>query len=609
MPVTMKTVIGILAVGALLFNSGYAVNKLQGGDSGGWMGGGGDGGGDSGEDMTVKVPPNKLYDLITYEYIVFAEMYWKNYTSGEWELYQLKINGQLKRAYSKLLDAHDGFWVTHKCVEFDTDTNAKFEIITDSSGGEPLTIPGSIDGKRKEYIEVNSKKVIDAQTNGDLTIDRLPKYDVPLSFKAYMDAYPNPNRVLEETVDQKLYGAGQSIRTGTNGSFVIDKYYDDWDYTMGTRYNWTAEAVQKISDVKSVRVNITMDMFGQETGNATVETWNYMNETVWISNDIPFPVKRYTLTNQTFWDTDDEGNVFESRIIFETTNTMIKNGFSGGSQDLPWGNTGDTVFNIRHPKGEYLDWQTAPPDGSGVEGSGMMFGINEAVAEARLNSSGVQNFYFKFDQPDRQVLIDGAYFNTTLDPTDVNGKAGTYRWNLTFGVNPTRNEYTEARNTDNWNFYYSIVIVKNVTKEIEKLRTVYKERIEIERDWGEIRGYSAIKRERLKPDGCSQSSAADIMLLHPEVQSKATNSRTGNLDWKTCAFMVGGVGLGGAGPGFQMMETLTGITFPTADYAWAVQSQSVYQQGQTTGAAVDVETGQLVYVMDIQGTALLGIFG
>ena len=42
MPVTMKTVIGILAVGALLFNSGYAVNKLQGGDSGGWMGGGGD---------------------------------------------------------------------------------------------------------------------------------------------------------------------------------------------------------------------------------------------------------------------------------------------------------------------------------------------------------------------------------------------------------------------------------------------------------------------------------------------------------------------------------------------------------------------------------------
>jgi hypothetical protein len=67
--------------------------------------------------------------------------------------------------------------------------------------------------------------------------------------------------------------------------------------------------------------------------------------------------------------------------------------------------------------------------------------------------------------------------------------------------------------------------------------------------------------------------------------------------------------MGSASPGLTMVETLTGMTFPSIDYAWTVQTQTVYEQGHTFGAAVDVETGQLAYVMEISGTALLGLFG
>jgi hypothetical protein len=88
-----------------------------------------------------------------------------------------------------------------------------------------------------------------------------------------------------------------------------------------------------------------------------------------------------------------------------------------------------------------------------------------------------------------------------------------------------------------------------------------------------------------------------------------TNPLTGKIDWKESTYSLGVAGLGGGGAGFQMLETLTGITFPTADHAWAIQTQTVYEQGHTTMAAVDVETGRLVFVTDIQGTALLGLFG
>jgi hypothetical protein len=113
----------------------------------------------------------------------------------------------------------------------------------------------------------------------------------------------------------------------------------------------------------------------------------------------------------------------------------------------------------------------------------------------------------------------------------------------------------------------------------------------------------------LSSQGCTLASSEEIMLLDDTVKSAVTNSRTGDIDWKESTYSLGSAGMGSGTPGLSMIETLTGLTFPSVDYAWTVQTQTVYEQGHTFGAAVDVETGQLVYVMEISGTALLGIFG
>jgi hypothetical protein len=59
----------------------------------------------------------------------------------------------------------------------------------------------------------------------------------------------------------------------------------------------------------------------------------------------------------------------------------------------------------------------------------------------------------------------------------------------------------------------------------------------------------------------------------------------------------------------QMVQTLTGLEFPTTNTAWTVQKGTVWETGDTYMATVDAETGRLVMVTHIQGTALFGLFG
>jgi hypothetical protein len=91
-----------------------------------------------------------------------------------------------------VLDAVDGFNVPHKCAEFDTDTTATFILYVNASDAEPLQIGGSLEAKRKEYFELNTRRPIDALTEAAVAIDRLPKYNVPLNFEGWIDAYADP---------------------------------------------------------------------------------------------------------------------------------------------------------------------------------------------------------------------------------------------------------------------------------------------------------------------------------------------------------------------------------------------------------------------------------
>ena len=59
-----------------------------------------------------------------------------------------------------------------------------------------------------------------------------------------------------------------------------------------------------------------------------------------------------------------------------------------------------------------------------------------------------------------------------------------------------------------------------------------------------------------------------------------------------------------------IISTITGITFPPAPrMSWTIYKENLLASGYVYGARLDAETGQLNYVMEIQGTALMGLFG
>jgi hypothetical protein len=594
----LKQVLAGIVVVALILNSYVVYDEYIGGGEGSdWLTQDDDGGGETLKDLTVVVPPHKLGGVATYDFDVLAEMYWEDYESGNWSLYRLTINGQLRHFYnSRTMQARDGFWETHTTYEFQLDTDANFELFFDANDADPLYIPGSLNADRNEYRDLTEDRIINTFTEGEVEIDRLPRFNKALTFDGYVDAFPNPNREVEDTLEEQIFGNGQKISLDDEGTVVQKEYYEEYDWWMETNYNWSADRAEMLRGYKTLRVNITSVFF---------EDFLNFNEKLWITSDSPFPIKRFTRTNQTW---EDEGGI--AWIIIQSNNTLVEKGFTAGDIDIPWGSCKSDHWNQRHDDGEYQDWKYIPESGNGFSASSFNFKTEEADEFARDNSPGLQKFLDKYDKPGRGVTVTSAGYNASKNAIDPKGKMGSYRWNLTYGYRPTQEEARDARDTGDYNFSYNIVLLKNITKDPSKPLSDYVETIEIENDWGLRRNSAAMYREQLPDDVLTLAASEDIMMKHPKVQDEVAN-RDGDIEWGDfeTTYGLGLAGLGGSGPGFMMLELLTGIAFPSADYAWALQKATVYESGDTFSAAVDAENGQVIYVLKVSGTDLISVFG
>jgi len=593
----LKRVLAIFVVVSMVVN-GFIVYDEYLGDGGGsgWLSDDGNGEGDSLDKLTVTVPEYLLGDLATYDYDVLAEMYWEDYETGNWSLYRLTIDGQLRHWIDgRTHEARDGFWNKHNTWKYKMDTQASFELFVDGHDADPLIIGGSLSAKRNEYRDLTNEVLINSFTEGNVEIDRLPQFNVPLSFEGLVDAYPNPNKQVEETLVEQIYGGGQQISLNDNGTVVQKKYYEEWDWTMETYFNWSAEKAIMLQGYKTLQINITSEF---------LEFLNF-NEVLWISSDASFPIRRYTKTNQT-WE-DEDGLAY---IIIETDNTLVEDGFYEGDTDIPYDTCKGKHWDTAHPDGEFKDWGYIPVAGDGYSASSFDFRTEDADKFAQDNSPGLQSFLNKYDKPGRGVTVIYSSYNASRNPLDLTGKAGTYRWNLTYGYNPTESESREARETGDWNFTYNVVVIKNVTKEFTNPFGEYEEAVEIEYDWGLRRDYAAMHKEQLPAKTLTMAASEDIMMKHHLVEDLVTD-RNGEIEWGDfdTTYGLGLAGLGGEGPGFMMLEVLTGIVMPSAEYAWVLQQSSVYESGDTFSAAVDADSGQLVFVIQISGTQLIGIFG
>lgn len=529
---------------------------------------------------SVIVPNRTLKEKVRYKNEMFMEMYWENKTSGNWTKYTLNIDGEIRIGTLPIEEKEDGFGDVHSTVCTRTVTSGKFELLVEENDGEPVVVPGDYNAERWEYMDLNEEVVIQIVTDGEVSTEAALAYtSVPLTFNGEMRSYPNPNKPRVETLDEKIYGNNKEIKIGDEGN--ITKTVDvEWNWT-GYTYHWIANNSEKVSGYDAIRIDINTTFYGG---------WMPFNEKIWISSETPYPVKVWSYTNTSG---DDENYTYYMRI--ETTRTMQYKGYSSGTSSIPWGTcTAQQHFKTKNPEGDYKSWYSnyMPVSGNNFNDSSFDFKPEDAVNYAIQHSSGLKSFMDKYDD----VVVHSAVYTAEQDIVDSH--AGTYWWNLTFGHNPSREEWEKD---DHWKYSYNI----KIECDIEKHLGSYDETLSIAEELGLRNGSSPKSRSEFNPYMLTLTSSEELLKQDEAVQENAVD-RNGEIDFDedtTYSFGVGDISMETL-PGLDLIGTLTGITFPEFESGWTLQKGTIWENGETFSAGVDAETGQLLYVTHIKGTVL-----
>ncbi len=549
-------------------------------------------------DFTVTVPEMMLGDNAQYDYTIYIELYWEDKNDGDWERYTLNANGQLiTKIPSDVIIKKDGFNTEHSTVCVREETSATLSIYIESSDGEPVTIHGGLEGTVDEFTCLNEKIVIQSITDAHVEVDKIRHIPVPISFDGTKRFYPDPNLPVEDTIDDKIFLGNKMRQLGDNGSVVEMPDVDEgWVSEFLTQtYNWTVEGGEKVAGFKALIINITTGFF---------QDWMPFTKKVWIANEVPFPVKTFIRTNMS--DYDENGTFY---IIAEHTRTLQENGFTRGSKEIPWGSCkAGTHFFTRHPRAEFLESEYIPLSGSKYDSSSFDFKTEDAIDFALENSKELKRFVNKYDD----VVIRDAVYKVVKDTKaelDPSGKAGSYNWNLSFGYKPTQSEIIAAwENDEEPNWFYIVNLTRNVTKEtgIDK----YSEEIKIINEYpiNSRRWYTPYSRSELADETLTLASSEAIFKLDEEIKSKVFTAVDGGINFRDTRYNLQMDDMSESNmPQREIIESITGITLPRTKYSWQIEKGD-FLAGTIFTATVDIETGQLQSIMEIEGTALYGLF-
>lgn len=554
------------------------------------------------EEFRVTVPEIKVNDKLKYEYSIFAELYSEQTDENgtTYDRYTLNANGELLLNCPPVTTAEDGFKQSHDAVQLQQVTTATFSLTIDSSDSDALTVHGTTTISRSDYRDLDNKKNIKSVTNGDVYIDRLPRAPVPVSYTGKLRSYPDPNTILQDTLDESIFFKGQELGINESGQYLEQNVDMPW---MSQTYNWTTDSVDRVSGYNAMRVNITSTYF------------NFLdfNRLIWLTNEVPQPVRAWVKTN-TSWnyveeldenDTDDFQDTSKGHMVLITDRTLLnqsENGYAPGENEVPWRNV-EGSYNEKLPSGEFTAWEHLPQDGKSFDDTKLYMSSGTAVEYAKENSPELQEFMDKYGE--NSIVCNNARYNFTKDTkqkADPEGKAGTYYWNLTFA--------TEPGGFGGWgrreNRSYNIVVEEKITK---NLISGYGSELRIVDTWsaGPRRGSAPYPKYEFDNELLTLSSAVNLMKQDEEVKEKGFNARGGIDDDFRLALQMADIEID-TRPGLNIINTLTGITPPTAKYAWYIQQDTVFQSGNTFTCAVDVQTGQMLFVMDVEGTTLNTLF-
>ena len=546
----------------------------------------------------VEMPERNFGDDYRYDFTLFAQMYWKDNTTGNYSKYTITGNGQWDEKTLGPTKAESGYTDDHDVARFQRNLAGSFILSLDSHDTDKISVGGTFSADNNDYLEFEEKKVIKSLNHGELSVDKLPKATtpVPIEYVANLRYYPDPYEERMPTLDEKIY-EGENISEGDTGSFLFE---GSSEYNGGY-YNWTAEDVENVAKIPSLRLNIT------------TKVWNFLDfkKLVWISGEAPFPTKEFVRTNSSY--EDDNGTWW---MILETERTLVGNP-TRGTTTIPWKEQGSAVFPDYHPEGEYLNWDKIPK-------GGYMFNMGEEDAvndELPIHMSpeyalefalGNSDDLADFMKANPAAYVTNAAYNATLQQgLDPQKNEGSHYWNLTlkdwikYNWEDDDND-DEGEDRKRPEHRYGLRVAKNITWNKNPMNP-YSAEVEVDKDYGQRAGWAKFKRDEIDKKGLTLSGAVDI-LENDEVASGEFFDLSGELDMKDLEIKIGERGTSADMPGAEIIQLITGITMPHSKSVWEFKKGSVYQSGDTFTVGMDIETGRLVYVMEVSGNQIMGLF-
>ncbi len=564
------------------------------------------------EKFSVHQPPEMIGDEYTYDFGMYVEVYNQNLTSGEYTKYTMSSDGSWVSMVEGPFDVETGYGDKHPSIMNRYILNGEFEITVETESTGEITVNGDFEADDKEYTELMEKKNIKSDKTGMMGVDSLPNSNIggPVSYSGKMRYYPDPKVDQDPTISQRIYG-DKTITEGDTGSV----YFEGATEQSSSYYNWTAigQEVLRVQgqDIPTLLMNISShnsDMTTQLSEGFVDKNLYYefdFKRSVWLSNENSHIIREIFHTN-TSYENEEEISWF----VFEETRDLLS--FSAGDTEIPWDPSGTPDYPDRHPTGEYLEWDMVPAGGylfpPDAEPEDLTVQMDpEAAFEFGLENNDDLNDYLG-QYPN--AFVTWAKYNTSLQTPQLNDKTGSHRWNFSL-EDPMSDDLALSYKEKNGNWpmrHYQFRVAKNLTINKNPLDPKqYDHTIEIDDDMGMERGWTNIGRSELDSRGLTLSGAHDIIKADPDAGAQLFDS-SGNLILEDLAIHVGKIAGAEEAPGAEIIEALTGLYVPYTKYTWSFQRASLKEMGDTFIISVDVDTGRVVQITQLEGNQLLAIF-
>ncbi|UCE73143.1 MAG: hypothetical protein JSV56_08880 [Methanomassiliicoccales archaeon] len=547
---------------------------------------------------SVKMPENKLREIVHYDHIIRIELYFLNKTSGNWTYWALDVSGQELIKIPGIDAKPDGFGEGHSAMFLRRELSAQFTVFLDDSDGESITSDGEYDIQRNEYTDLAEQKLIRFDTNANISVDELPSTNIPLSFSGFMRSYLDPHAPKLETLEDSVYGTGQTITLGDTGEWVDEATWTD------LTYEWVAERGEVIADYETILINVSMDLGDEDFSIPFMER-------IWISNEVSVPVKQFIHSN-TSWDTEDDFGY----ILLQNTFVLRDGGFTEGNQPIPWDDCTGYHWLDTHPLAKTEEWDKnyMPKSGSGFEDSSFNWKPEDAIDFLKVTEPSEE--LKEFLSENRDAIVTSATYNASKDDTDPTGKAGQYWWNLTFGEKVEGGGWGSRHEKR-----YRVLLYNETTFYIDPLepdpekRVKHESEVRLDADYGVLGGTSPLTPEDISTETVTMASSEEIFKTDDKVIQNFYTTPAGlpleELDWGDgdgAGYSLG-TSSGEQGGGMDLIATLTGIqTQVWGKYTWSVSEEDLMQGGTMASASLDAETGRIISIMEIKGTALQNAF-